>query len=81
MVIDVEALRGKVRAMRFEPGTLAEREQWQRDDHDSRANSMLEGIRFKPDEEALFAMLIEEGVPPALTTKIVLEACGLPDAA
>jgi hypothetical protein len=45
-------------------------------DENLRANIMLEGIGFEPDEDALFTMLIEEAVPPATVTRIILQMLG-----
>ena len=71
-VIDVEAVRAQVRAMDYVRGTPEEVAQWREDNEDSRANLVIEGMIPTPDEDAMFAMLLDEGVPPTLVTSIVL---------
>ena len=71
-VIDVEAVRAQVRAMDYVRGTPEEVAQWREDNEDSRANLVIEGMTPTLDEDALFAMLLDEGVPPTLVTRIIL---------
>jgi hypothetical protein len=71
--IDVDEMRNRVRAMDFVRGTAEEVAQWREDDRDSRANLTIEGMHPEPPEDALFAMLMEEGVPPPLASKIIIE--------
>ena len=70
--IDVEALRAQVRAMDYVRGTPEDVAQWREDNADSRANLVIEGMIPTPDEDAMFAMLLDEGVPPTLVTRIIL---------
>ena len=70
--IDVEAVRAQVRTMDYVRGTPEEVAQWREDNEDSRANLVIEGMTPTPDEDALFAMLLDEGVPPTLVTRIVI---------
>jgi hypothetical protein len=71
-MIDVEALRAQVRAMDYVRGTAEEVAQWREDNENSRANLVIEGMTPTPDEDAMFAMLLDEGVPPTLVTRIIL---------
>jgi hypothetical protein len=71
--VDVEALRAQIRAMDFVRGTPEEISQWREDDHDSRANLTIEGMMPEPNEDELFAMMMDEGVPPTLATKIIVD--------
>lgn len=78
-VIDVEALRAQVRAMNYARGTPDEVAQWREDDEDyedSRANLVIEGMTPTADEDAMFAMLRDEGVPPSLASSIILGLYG-----
>ena len=75
-VIDVEALRAQVRAMNYARGTPAQIAQWREDDEDSRANLVIEGMTPTADEDAMFAMLRDEGVPPSLASSIILGLYG-----
>lgn len=77
---DVEAARRQIRAMDFVRGTPAEAAMWREDDADSRANLAIEGMDLTPDEEALFDMMRDEGVPPPIATQIVLKLMDHPDA-
>jgi len=75
-VIDVEALRAQVRAMNYARGTPEQIAQWREDDEDSRANLVIEGMTPTADEDAMFAMLRDEGVPPSLASSIILGLYG-----
>ena len=75
-VINVEALRAQVRAMNYARGTPAQIAQWREDDEDSRANLVIEGMTPTADEDAMFAMLRNEGVPPSLASSIILDLYG-----
>jgi len=77
-VIDVEALRAQVRAMDYARGTPEQIAQWREDDEDSRANLVIEGMTPTADEDAMFAMLRDEGVPPSLAPSIILGLYGPP---
>lgn len=77
-VIDVEALRVQVRAMNYARGTPEQIAQWREDDEDSRANLVIEGMTPTADEDAMFAMLRDEGVPPSLAPSIILGLYGPP---
>ncbi|EZP70178.1 hypothetical protein BV97_05502 [Novosphingobium resinovorum] len=78
--LDVEGIRTQVRALNFTRGTPAEISMWRDDDADSRANLAIEGMALEGDEDALFDMLRDEGVPPPLATRIVLRLLDHPDA-
>lgn len=78
--LDVEAIRGQVRALDFVRGNSSEVAVWRDDDADSRANLAIEGLALEPDEIGLFDMLRDEAVPPPLATQIVLKLLGHPDA-
>ncbi|WP_278392583.1 hypothetical protein [Sphingobium yanoikuyae] len=78
--LDVEAIRAQVRALDFVAGTPAEVAIWREDDEDSRANLAIEGMVLDHDEEALFDMLRDEGVPPPLAARIILKLLDHPDA-
>lgn len=71
--VDIEALRARIRAMDFVRGTPDQIAQWREDDRDSRANLTIEGMMPEPVEDELFAMMMDEGVPPPLASKIVVD--------
>jgi len=78
--LDVEAVRAEVRALDYVRGTPAEQQEWREADADARHNNVIEGLVFSPVEDALFAMLREEAVPPHLATQIILRLHDHPDA-
>jgi hypothetical protein len=78
--LNIETIRREVRALDFVRGTLADVAEWREADAESRANLAIEGMTLSPDDEALFEMLREERVPPALATQIILKLLDHPDA-
>ncbi len=60
---NVAAIRAQVRALDYVRGTPAEVAMWHEDDADARTNLAIEDMALTPDEDALFDMLRDEGVP------------------
>ncbi len=77
---DIEAVRAEVRAMEFVRGTPAEVAMWREDMADSRANLVIEDMIPTPNDDAFFAMMLDEGVPPPLVSEILLRLLDHPDA-
>ena len=77
---DIETIRAQVRAMDFVRGTPAEVAMWHEDMADSRANLVIENMIPTPDDDAFFAMMLDEGVPPPLVSQILLRLLDHPDA-
>lgn len=73
MQLDVDAIRAQIRAMDFERGTPDQIAQWREDDRDSRHSLIIDAMCPEPAEDALFAMLLDEGVPPALASRLVVD--------
>ncbi|GAA0463339.1 hypothetical protein [Sphingomonas molluscorum] len=71
--IDIDALRTRIRAMEFERGTAEQVALWKRDVAEARANLVIEDMSPTRDEDAMFAMMLEEGVPPAMMPAIMLD--------
>lgn len=71
--LDIDAIRAQIRTMDFERGTSDEIAQWHEDDRDSRHNLVIEGMCPEPIEDRLFAMMLDEGVSPALASKLVVD--------
>jgi hypothetical protein len=71
--IDLEALRGRIRSMAFERGTPEQIALWRDDVSESRANLVIEDMTPTEDEDAMFAMMLDEGVPPAVMPSIILD--------
>lgn len=70
--IDLETLRERIRQMDFERGTAEQVALWREDVAESRANLAIEDMTPTIDEDAMFAMMLDEGVPPALMPSIIL---------
>lgn len=77
---DIETIRAEVRAMDFVRGTSSEVAMWQDDMADAHANLVIENMIPTPNEDALFAMMLEEAVPPPLVSQILLRLYDHPDA-
>ena len=77
---DIETIRRQVRAMDFVRGTPAEVAMWHEDMADSRANLVIENRIPTPNDDALFEMMLDEGVPPPLVSQILLRLLDHPDA-
>lgn len=73
MQLDIDAIRAQIRAMDFERGTSDQIVQWREDDRDSRHNLVIDAMCPEPAEDALFTMLLDEGVPPALASRLVVD--------
>jgi len=80
MSIDLDALRNEIRALDFVRGSPTEDAMWREDDEDARANLAIEGMTLTPEDDALFDMMRDERVPPALATAILLKLFSHPDA-
>ena len=72
-------LKGLLKAMDAKPrdilrvrGTPAELVEWRMAHEDSRANLVIEDMTPTGDEDAMFAMMLDEGVPPSLMPSIIL---------
>ena len=77
---DIETICAQVRAMDFVRGTPAEVAMWHEDMADSRANLVIENMIPSPNDDAFFAMMLDEGVPPPLVSQILLRLLDHPDA-
>lgn len=74
--IDLKTLRAQVRAMDYVRGTPAEVEQWREANAEACANLAIEGMDLTIEDHAMFAMFMEEGVPPSLVPQIILSLYG-----
>jgi hypothetical protein len=77
---DIEPIRGQVRAMDFVRGSPAEIAMWREDMAESRANLVIEDMIPTPNEDAFFAMMLDEAVPPPLISQILLRLLDAPNA-
>lgn len=70
--IELETLRGRIRLMDFTRGTPEQIALWRDDVAESRANLVIEDMTPTVADDAMFAMMLDEGVPPALMPSIIL---------
>jgi len=77
---DIEAIRAEVRAMDFVRGTPADIAEWRMAHEDSRHNHVIEDMIPTPNEDAFFAMMLDEAVPPPLVSQILLRLLDAPNA-
>lgn len=77
---DIEAVRAEVRAMDFVRGSPGEVAMWREDMAESRANLVIEDMIPTPNEDAFFAMMLDEAVPPPLISQILLRLLDAPNA-
>lgn len=69
--IDIDTLRARIRAMDFERGTPQQVDQWREDFEDQRVNLAIEDMPLDAEDDALFAMMVEEGVPPSMMVTLI----------
>lgn len=74
--INIEALRAKVQAMAYVRGTPDEVALWREDMAESCANLAIEDMILSADEDAMFAMMLDEGLPPSLMPSVILTLYG-----
>lgn len=70
--IDLDTLRERIRSIHFQRGTPEQIALWREDVADARANLVMEDMTPTGDEDAMFAMMLDEGVPPSLMPFIIL---------
>jgi hypothetical protein len=70
--IDIDMLRERIRSMDFERGTSEQIALWREDVAEARANLIIEDMTPTGGEDAMFAMMLDEGVPPSLMPSIIL---------
>ena len=69
--IDITALRTRIRATDTPRGTPEQIVLWREDLDESRANLVIENMVPTPQEDALFAMMLEEGLSPAAMVEVI----------
>lgn len=70
--IDLDTLRERIRSMDFQRGTPEQVALWREDVAEARANLVIEDMTPSGDEDAMFTMMLDEGVPPSLMPSIIL---------
>lgn len=70
-MIDINALRARIRAMDFVRSSPGEKDQWRGDLDEARANLAIEDMPLDREDDALFAMMLEEGLSPAMMVTVI----------
>ncbi len=70
-MIDIDALRARIRAMNFDRGSAEQKDQWRDDLTEARANLAIEDMALDREDDALFAMMLEEGLSPAMMVTVI----------
>ena len=71
MTPDPETLRHRIRAAGSLRATPEQTAIWREDLRESRANLTIEGLRPTSEDDALFAMMLEEGTSPAAVVEVI----------
>ena len=71
--VDLIEMRTKIRSMTFARGTPDQITLWRDDLAEARANLVIEGLAPTLDDDEMFAMMLEEGVPPRLMPTLILQ--------
>ncbi|WP_346731950.1 hypothetical protein [Sphingomonas sp. GC_Shp_2] len=66
-------MQTKIRSMTFERGTPDQIALWRDDLAEARANLVIEGLGPTANDDEMFAMMLDEGVPPRLMPTLILQ--------
>ena len=77
---NIEANSAEVRAMDYVRGTPGDVAEWRMAYEDSRQNHVIENMIPTPNEDAFWAMMLDEAVSPPLVTQILLRLLDHPNA-
>lgn len=69
--IDLDTLRARIRSMDFEPGTPEQVALWCEDFAESRANLAIEDMPLDAEDDAMFAIMLDEDVSPAMMVTLI----------
>lgn len=69
--LDKETLRARIRAAAFSPGTPNQVALWRKDLEEAAANLAIEGMCLDAEDEALFAVMLEEGLSPTAMVEVI----------
>lgn len=69
---DIQRLCQRIREMASDRGSPEQVSLWRADIADARANLAIEGMTPTSDDDELFALMLDEGVPPSVMPSIIL---------
>ena len=70
-MLDLDDLRQHIRSADYPRGTPEQVVLWRKDLDESRANLAIEGLDLDAEDEALFAMMLEEGLSPTAMVEVI----------
>lgn len=79
--LDLDALRRQIRIAGYPRGTPDQVARWRDDLEESRANLVIEGMNSTPEDDMLFAMMLEEGLSPGTMAQVIKDLYRQPDGA
>ena len=71
MTLDLDAMRAQIRVAGHPRGTPEQVAMWREDLAESRANLAIEDMDLTPEDQALFAMMLDEGLSPATMVEVI----------
>jgi hypothetical protein len=74
--LDIEAVRQRIRVSKLPRGTLEQVRLWREDLQEARANLAIDDAGLTPEDDALFAMMLEERISPTVMVEIIKELYG-----
>jgi hypothetical protein len=80
-MLDLDGLRQHIRSADYARGTPEDVALWREDLIESRANLAIENMDLDGEDEALFAMMLEEGLSPAAMVEVIHTLYRTPDGA
>jgi hypothetical protein len=69
--LDLDAFRTDIRAAGYRRGTPDQIALWRGDLEESGANLAIEGMAPTPEDDALFAMMLDEGLSPTAMVEVI----------
>lgn len=69
--LDLDALRTGIRTTGYPRGTPDQIMSWRGDLEESGANLAIEGMAPTPEDDALFAMMLDEGLSPTAMVEVI----------
>ena len=79
--LDLDTLRERIRASEYPRGTPDQVAMWREDLAESRANLAIEDMDLNAEDEALFAIMLEEGLSPTAMVDVIHTLYRLPEGA
>ena len=70
-MLDLDAMRAQIRIAGHPRGTPDQVAMWREDLAEARANNAIEDMDLDSEDEALFAMMLDEGLSPAAMVEVI----------